>query len=203
MILKRQSQQKPPLTSEIQLPLRPRHSQGDVSLTTHQQDTQGTGCRHLTGGKQHTPQPRGRPWRCLPGGRAFCSAWGILQTRKGNEKGAWLYNCGQWQWGFQSWKLLYFPWGQAEKGYWWKGIWNQLDYPDEPCYMHVLFFTWHGLLRGRLLSVKSTKIPQIHEPANFKNKDPKSKYFLLCVPIISAATIQLFCRSTKAAKDNM
>lgn len=25
----------------------------------------------------------------------------------------------------------------------------------------------------------------------FKNKDPKSKYFMLCVPIISAATIQL------------
>lgn len=107
----------------------------------------------------------GPPWRCLPGGRA-CSAWGILQTRKGNEKGAWLYNCGQWQWGSRV-ENFVLPMGTSRKG----AIGRRGSESTRLSRWALLYACILSLPHigywGSFVSIKSSKIPQIHEPANF------------------------------------
>ena len=118
------------------------------------------------GSKRHTPQPRGHPWKCLSGGRVFCSAWGILQTRKGSKREAWLYNRGQWHWWLQSRTPLYSLWGQMKRA---------IDKRGSEIY----WIYYQGLLHactalylaqvseGSFVCIKPTRIPLSHESAIF------------------------------------
>ena len=143
---KNRSEQTLPLVpSEIQALLCSSHSWGHCSLVTHQQGTRETGCRHLMGSRQHTPQPRCRPWRNLSGGMAFCSAWDIPQTGKENEKGAWLLSCRQWQQWLQSKKPL-LPMDTSER----RSETLPGPLPRRTPGRCALIFIWHKWLKGHL-----------------------------------------------------
>lgn len=166
MILKRHSQQKPPLTSWDSGPAASTSLTRWSESTTHQQGTQkGTGCRHLTGSKQHTPQPRGRPMEVPTRWKGFCSAWGILQTRKEMRKGLGYTTVDNDNGGFQSWKLC-TSYGDKQK----RAI-DEGDLKSRLIKMSPVICMYFSLPHigywGSFVSIKSSKIPQIHEPANF------------------------------------